>query len=72
MRSLAIERMAMSSDETVMPNFDCMRKPSLDPPMPMMMLRRAWAQKSMTQPISTFFGSMPIRLRFLFFSWASS
>jgi hypothetical protein len=34
------------------------------PPMPMMMFRSAWAQKSITQPISTLVGLMSSRLRF--------
>jgi hypothetical protein len=54
---VATDRMAMISELTAMANLDCMVKPSILPPWPMVMLRRAWAQKSMIQPISTFLGS---------------
>ncbi len=40
-KSLTMERMAMTSEETAIPNFDCIMYPSMRPPMPMMMLRRA-------------------------------
>ena len=62
----------MTSEDTAMPNLDCIMKPSILPPMPMMMLRRAWAQKSMIQPISKFRGSMFRRFRFRLANWASS
>ena len=62
-RSRATARMAISSEPTAMPNLDSIMKPSRRPPMPMMMLRRPCAQKSMTQPISMRFGSMSRRLR---------
>ena len=56
-----MERIAMHSELTAMPNLDCIMKPSVRPPMPMMMLRSDWAQKSMIQPISTRVGSMSRR-----------
>ena len=62
-RSRATARIAINSEPTAMPNLDSIMKPSRRPPMPMMMLRRPCAQKSMTQPISTRFGSMSRRLR---------
>ena len=35
LRSLATERIAMHSEPTAIPNFDCIIKPSVPPPMPM-------------------------------------
>ena len=61
-RSLATERIAMHSEPTAIPNFDCIIKPSVLPPMPMIILRRLWAQKSIIHPISTRVGSMSSRL----------
>ena len=44
---LATARMAMTSLETEIWKPDSISKPSILPPLPMVMLRRAWAQKSM-------------------------
>ena len=62
----------MTSEDTAMPILDFIMKPSILPPRPMMMWRRAWAQKSMIQPISKLLGSMFRRFRFRLASWASS
>ena len=50
---LTMASRAISSELTAMVNLDCMVKPSIFPPMPTIMLRRLWAQKSITHPIST-------------------
>ena len=63
----------MTSEDTAMPVLDCIMKPSaLVVPMPMIMFRRDWAQKSRIQPISMLRGSMFRRFRFRLASWASS
>ena len=54
-------RMAMTSEDTAMSKRERIMNPSerpLVPSMPMMMLRRDWQQKSMTQPMFTLVGSM--------------
>ena len=46
----------MTSEETVIWKPLFIMKPSILPPMPMMMSRSAWAQKSMLQPMATLRG----------------
>ena len=53
----------MSSLETEIWKPDSIMKPSILPPRPMMIRRRAWAQKSMAHFHSTRRGSMSRRLR---------
>ncbi len=63
-RLVATARMAMTSDETVIWNPLLIMKPSIFPPMPMTMSRRAWAQKSMDHLMFMLRGSMSRRRRF--------
>ena len=62
----------MISELTVIAKPELIMKPSILPPMPMMMFRSDWAQKSITHFISTFRGSMSSRRSFFEASIASS
>ena len=67
-----IERMAMHSEPTAIPNLDCMVKPSKRPPIPIIIFLKVWAQKSITQPISTRVGLMSsLRIPVSLFSCSS-
>ena len=61
----------MTSDDTAMAKPDFIMKPFDLPPMPMMISRSDWAQKSMIHFISTLCGSMLRRFNFLFASCSS-
>ena len=71
-RSEATARMAMISEETVIWKPLFIMKPSMPEPRPMMISRRAWAQKSMHHPWATLRGSMSSRFRLRLARAASS
>ncbi len=71
LRSLATARIAITSDDTAMAKPDFIMKPFDLPPMPMMISRRDWAQKSMIHFISTLWGSMLSRFSFRLASCSS-
>ena len=55
---ITMDKMAINSEETAIPNLDCMVNPSYRPPIPITIFLKDWAQKSMIHPISTRVGSI--------------